>query len=281
MSRIGCNVTKDLLPGYLDETCSGEARELVEEHLGECESCRKFLAKLREEDAGKEELKLTYLNRARRFVDIQSLAGIFLPLLMLLTGFYGVNHSASFREVFYYIEMPVMMLICAYALGRGREKGLPSGVQWLIPVFGVMLVSAASVLRYFVLNKMTEFEAIMLQMRDSGTDDGTVAATYSGLGPMIHRGCLLIALAAAVLLIVLVILAKRKGKILTVSANLAWLALNMALTLDELLYSMVDLECLRRYMSENSLILVLEFLMVTALLFLLRRFGFIKRMELS
>ena len=271
MSKISCNVTKDLLSGYLDETCSGESKELVEEHLSECETCRDFLEKLRAEDTGKEELKLTYLNRARRFLDIQSLAGILHPLGMFIAGFYGVNRSAGFREVFYYIEMPVMMLLCAYALGRGREEGIPSGIQWLIPAFGVMLVSAAAVLRYLVLNEIAGL------LQGSGKDDVTAA----GLGPMIHKSCLLIALAAAVLLIVLVILAKKKGKILTVSGSLAWLALNMALTLDEVLYSMSDLECLRRYMSENSLILVLEFILVTVLLFLLRRFGFIKRMEIG
>ena len=49
MSKISCNVTKDLLSGYLDETCSGESKELVEEHLSECETCRDFLEKLRAE----------------------------------------------------------------------------------------------------------------------------------------------------------------------------------------------------------------------------------------
>ncbi len=270
MSRISCDVTKDLLSGYLDETCSGESKELVEEHLKECESCRKFLERLREEDEGKEELKLNYLNRARRFMDIQSLAGIFLPLLILLTGFYSVNRGSGFSEKFYYIEMPVMMLLCAYALGRGRVKGMPSGIQWMIPVFGVMLVSVAAVLRY---NTLFEVERIVGQQELGKEAD-------SALGPILHKGCLGIALAAVVLLIALVVLAKKKGKVLMVSGNLAWLALNMSLTLDEQLYNMSELEVLRRYMWENSLILVLEFVLVTALLFLLRGTGFLKRVEL-
>lgn len=280
MSRISCDVTKDLLSGYLDETCSGESKRLVEEHLAECESCRNFLEKLREEDKGKEELKLNYLKRARRFLDIQSTAGIFLPLLMLLAGFYGVNHAMGFqREYFYYLEMPVMMLLCAYALGRGREKSIPSGIQWLVPVAGVILVCAAAVLRYFTFHSVNDFVMTVERMRESGKDDGA-AAVCSGLGPFVHRSCLLIALAALVLLIVLVFLAKRKGKVLMVSGNLAWLALNLALTLDEILYSMSELESLRRYMWENGLILAAEFVLVTALLLMLRGTGLMKRVEL-
>lgn len=35
-----CKVISDLLPLYLDEACSDESKEIVEEHLKECEKCR-------------------------------------------------------------------------------------------------------------------------------------------------------------------------------------------------------------------------------------------------
>ena len=38
--KTSCNVIKDLLPLYHDGVCSRESRELVEEHLKECEECR-------------------------------------------------------------------------------------------------------------------------------------------------------------------------------------------------------------------------------------------------
>lgn len=40
MSRINCNVTKDLLPLYADKVLSEDSVALVEEHLSECENCR-------------------------------------------------------------------------------------------------------------------------------------------------------------------------------------------------------------------------------------------------
>ncbi|BDF33816.1 hypothetical protein CE91St62_18820 [Lachnospiraceae bacterium] len=36
-----CNIIQDLLPLYLDDACSKESRELVEEHLAQCAICRK------------------------------------------------------------------------------------------------------------------------------------------------------------------------------------------------------------------------------------------------
>ena len=39
---IDCNVIIDLLPLYKEEICSEETKELVEEHLSGCDSCRKL-----------------------------------------------------------------------------------------------------------------------------------------------------------------------------------------------------------------------------------------------
>lgn len=44
-----CGVIMDLLPLYHDEVCSEKSRELVEEHLKECEACQKALEAIRKE----------------------------------------------------------------------------------------------------------------------------------------------------------------------------------------------------------------------------------------
>ena len=41
--KISCEVVKDLLPLYKDGVCSEESKGLVEEHLSNCEECRKLL----------------------------------------------------------------------------------------------------------------------------------------------------------------------------------------------------------------------------------------------
>lgn len=48
MSRFDCDITKDLLPLYVDSVCSKKSCECIEEHLKECNNCREELRKLRE-----------------------------------------------------------------------------------------------------------------------------------------------------------------------------------------------------------------------------------------
>lgn len=40
MKKISCNIIRDILPLYLDDVVSDETKEMVEEHLQSCVSCR-------------------------------------------------------------------------------------------------------------------------------------------------------------------------------------------------------------------------------------------------
>ena len=46
--RNECNIVRDLLPLYAEDIASADSRAFVEEHLAECEACRRELAYLRE-----------------------------------------------------------------------------------------------------------------------------------------------------------------------------------------------------------------------------------------
>lgn len=44
--KITCNMASDLLPLYLDDSCSADSKAALEEHLGECSDCRDKLARM-------------------------------------------------------------------------------------------------------------------------------------------------------------------------------------------------------------------------------------------
>lgn len=46
MNKIPCDVIRDLLPLYKDDVCSENSKNLIEEHLPECEECREYLEAL-------------------------------------------------------------------------------------------------------------------------------------------------------------------------------------------------------------------------------------------
>ena len=41
-----CKIVEDLLPLYHDGVCSDESRQMVDEHLAQCENCRKMLGRI-------------------------------------------------------------------------------------------------------------------------------------------------------------------------------------------------------------------------------------------
>lgn len=45
--KYSCEVVKDLMPIYIDNVCSEESREVVKEHMVECEKCREYLSELK------------------------------------------------------------------------------------------------------------------------------------------------------------------------------------------------------------------------------------------
>ena len=46
--KCKCGIIKDLLPLYVDHVCSDQSKELVDEHLLECEKCKSYMNSLRE-----------------------------------------------------------------------------------------------------------------------------------------------------------------------------------------------------------------------------------------
>ena len=47
--KHNCEVVRDLLPLYHDGVCSKKSREMVEEHITECEACKKELEEIKKE----------------------------------------------------------------------------------------------------------------------------------------------------------------------------------------------------------------------------------------
>lgn len=47
MSKISCDIIKDLIPLYVDNVCSNDTKIAIEEHIGECKSCSVYCSDLK------------------------------------------------------------------------------------------------------------------------------------------------------------------------------------------------------------------------------------------
>lgn len=91
--KLNCNVIHDLLPLYVDQICSDESRELVDEHLMSCRDCSMLLQRMRSmeiETDLKSETENVILHQANFFKRRSAvvgtvIAGIFMiPVLVCL-----------------------------------------------------------------------------------------------------------------------------------------------------------------------------------------------------
>ena len=48
MGKITCNVVRDLIPLYVDDVLSNDSKEIVENHIAECEGCKKYYSQLKD-----------------------------------------------------------------------------------------------------------------------------------------------------------------------------------------------------------------------------------------
>ena len=131
MNKISCNIIGDLLPLYVDGAVSEDTKKLVEEHLTECEECKKAA-----EEMGKElvlpvhetvraaetsflqKMKKTWQKRRIRtaVISVAVTAGVILGSYMALTfpqwmiPYEPENFSVAVEDG----------MVCVYYTGKGR-----------------------------------------------------------------------------------------------------------------------------------------------------------------
>lgn len=95
MSKLPCEVVKDLFPSYIDELTSEVTNDLIEEHNAECEDCRKTLESMKNPDAEPNEQpqkkEIDYLKKTRKKNRKNVLVAILVVLAVVLGGL-GVKH---------------------------------------------------------------------------------------------------------------------------------------------------------------------------------------------
>jgi hypothetical protein len=98
MKEISCNIIKDLLPLYTDNAVSAESRQMVEEHLKECESCSEELKQLKESIAVPMDNNTKPLKKIKKkIIWKQVFAGALSAVLVLVILFTGAYFITDYK----------------------------------------------------------------------------------------------------------------------------------------------------------------------------------------
>jgi len=121
MSKRECDIIKDLLPSYVDEICSEASKEWIEEHLKECEECRKTVIMLKDTEISAKQLEQESLDAGRKVIrqnlkrSLISLGLSALMFVVLLCAFFWDNG-----------QIPVLLLpVCmamTWLVARNQRK---------------------------------------------------------------------------------------------------------------------------------------------------------------
>jgi hypothetical protein len=100
--KISCEIVKDLLPLYYDDVCSKESRSTVEEHLLQCDNCKKYLDSMNSEfiqtntERVEEQAKSNILKRIKKKLlrknVMVSAISVICAITVLLGGFSLIFH---------------------------------------------------------------------------------------------------------------------------------------------------------------------------------------------
>lgn len=118
---IDCNVIADLIPLYIDETCSQESAELVEEHIKTCKDCSKLLERMRAEGIEPKK-RAPVFESSRLFKSVRkSILIVMLSLGVMLTcycfhyfGFSYLNYSPFFSFLFTAMYIAAWMILTVH-----------------------------------------------------------------------------------------------------------------------------------------------------------------------
>lgn len=125
LEKISCNIIRDLIPSYVDEICSEESRNLVDEHIKNCMDCHTHLELLQNtmftDEKGEKE-KVSYLKKIKKFYakwQIISLAF----LMMTVIGSFKIilDNYGSGGEALLYTIFPILIIAaCCLAQDSGQ-----------------------------------------------------------------------------------------------------------------------------------------------------------------
>ncbi|MBQ3559851.1 MAG: zf-HC2 domain-containing protein [Agathobacter sp.] len=161
MPRINCNIIKDLLPSYIDELCSTESKQLIEEHFEECTDCKKLYEKVSLEQLYCKHAKANAAKEIDYFKTIQINVNKKNKTLLIVTGilfflqlYFNIDPNPFGYSVFIsYVNyiFPVLIAVTLFAvLPDFSEHPVPNKVK-----FSVLGIEFAAMTYVFAITTYT------------------------------------------------------------------------------------------------------------------------------
>ncbi len=264
MSKISCNVTKDLLPVYLDDICSEESKSLVEEHLQECAKCKQFLEQMNVKDIIFNETQepAHFFKKAKQYLDNRYRIVFFIALLfVILMVIYSEIYYRYIPDVIVYVSLPVLM--CTFFLANPAQPIQQNKEEKyrFLPFISISLGAFLIGFHFFFVEQLT----ILFTSPNKDKVCTIFQAEPAQLGPFVEKIYLICIFAEILLIAVYFMLAKKKRHCFPLGQNASWLGMGLGVMFRESLYRMDTLEGFKQASLDMTCTLVAEFIIIYVL----------------
>ena len=134
--KMNCDIIQDLIPSYVDEICSEASKKCVEEHLAECENCKKIVVGYQENEivgSSMERKEFDGFKKVKRKMQRQSVISYCLLLFVAGFGYYSFqSNSADFSYMTYYILFMICMVATFFVTRRAMKYERIQKKQWAL-----------------------------------------------------------------------------------------------------------------------------------------------------
>lgn len=140
---MNCNVIRDILPLYADDACSNESKQLVEEHIDSCETCRNQLLMIKNDECvtslakqSDDVVRRHAKKEMRKSVTIAAVisAVLMIPVLVCMIVNLATGHGLSW----FFIVLTSLLVVASITvvpLVAATNKGL-----WTLGAFTLSLL---------------------------------------------------------------------------------------------------------------------------------------------
>lgn len=150
MSKLSCDVIRDLIPTYVDEICSADTKIIVEQHLQECRDCKNLVEMIKETEivsVASDAKEIDYMQRIKKYLTRKILICIGILLLAMVVGIgMSISNYGMVPLSFYYILVPVWMLISYFvssdyiSMSKSTKwKGIMTGIGCVLIIYAILL----------------------------------------------------------------------------------------------------------------------------------------------
>ncbi len=249
---------KDLIPSYIDTICSQDSRQIVEEHISNCENCRNLLELMQKTElvSHKADTKqIDYMKKVIKHYNNKNILSFCLLNIFIIVGmFIGVMGGRFIQLKVYYVVFPVLVISGYFILTDQMAQRKIS--KWGIILSGIgvaLLCYSVFINQYFIIN----------------IDNNIFGLKPYDIGSFLHRQYIAIAIIQTAMYVGRIVMKLKNESTYGIGLTIHLLGCCIVCGFTNLLYNMDTVDTYISISFQFWGILLLECIVVSIIIFLI------------